>query len=123
MNLPRHAAPGVLAADTGVQFVLKCLQPRPGGGGPRMQEEPCPSQELHHAPTPPTCTPCTASSETASAPLPTLVGAIAPGDAERVALIANYYENVLSFLEAHHDGEEHLVFPLLRERCAGDERS
>jgi iron-sulfur cluster repair protein YtfE (RIC family) len=50
---------------------------------------------------------------------PTLVGGVAPGDAERVALIANYYENVLSFLEAHHDGEEHLVFPLLRERCDG----
>jgi hypothetical protein len=49
----------------------------------------------------------------------TLVGGIAPGDAERVALIANYYENVLSFLEAHHDGEEQLVFPLLRERCDG----
>ena len=44
---------------------------------------------------------------------PTLVGDIASGDAERVALIANYYENVLSFLEAHHDGEEKLVFPLL----------
>ena len=29
---------------------------------------------------------------------PTLVGGIAPGDAERVALIANYYENILSFL-------------------------
>jgi hypothetical protein len=49
---------------------------------------------------------------------PALVGGIAPGDAERVALIANYYENILSFLEAHHDGEEHLVFPLLRERDA-----
>ena len=48
---------------------------------------------------------------------PTLVGGIAPGDAERVALIANYYENILSFLESHHDGEEQLVFPLLRERC------
>ena len=56
----------------------------------------------------------------ASVPRPTLVGGIAPGDAERVALIANYYENILSFLEAHHDGEEQLVFPLLRERCAGD---
>jgi iron-sulfur cluster repair protein YtfE (RIC family) len=50
---------------------------------------------------------------------PTLIGGIAPGDAERVALIANYYENILSFLEAHHDGEEKLVFPLLRERCDG----
>ena len=49
---------------------------------------------------------------------PMLVGGIAPGDAERVALIANYYENILSFLEAHHDGEEKLVFPLLLERCA-----
>jgi Hemerythrin HHE cation binding domain len=47
---------------------------------------------------------------------PTLVGGIAPGDAERVDLIANYYENILSFLEVHHDGEERLVFPLLRER-------
>jgi Hemerythrin HHE cation binding domain len=50
---------------------------------------------------------------------PTLVGAVGAGEAERVALIANYYENILSFLEAHHDGEEHLVFPLLRERCDG----
>jgi iron-sulfur cluster repair protein YtfE (RIC family) len=50
---------------------------------------------------------------------PTLVGGIAAGDAERMALVANYYENVLSFLEAHHDGEELLVFPLLRERCDG----
>ena len=43
---------------------------------------------------------------------PRLVGGITPGDVERVALIANYYENVLSFLEAHHDAEEKLVFPL-----------
>ena len=50
---------------------------------------------------------------------PTLVGGIAPGDAERVALIANYYENILSFLHTHHEGEEELVFPLLRERCDG----
>jgi hypothetical protein len=52
---------------------------------------------------------------------PELVGSVAPGDAERVALVANYYENILFFLEAHHDGEEKLVFPLLRERCAGEE--
>lgn len=48
---------------------------------------------------------------------PPLVGAIAAGDAERAALVANYYENILHFLEAHHDAEEKLVFPLLRERC------
>jgi hemerythrin-like domain-containing protein len=52
--------------------------------------------------------------------VPRLVGGIEPGDEERVALIANYYDNVLSFLEAHHDGEEELVFPLLRERCPGE---
>ncbi len=51
---------------------------------------------------------------------PRVVGAIEPGDAERVALIANYYDNILSFLESHHGGEEELVFPLLRERCAGE---
>ena len=50
---------------------------------------------------------------------PTLVGGIAPGNAERVALIANYYENILSFLHTHHEGEEELVFPLLRDRCDG----
>ncbi len=52
---------------------------------------------------------------------PRLVGGVDPGDAERLALIANYYENILSFLEAHHDGEEKLVFPLLRDRCAGED--
>jgi len=53
--------------------------------------------------------------------VPRLVGGIQPGDAARVALIANYYENILNFLEAHHDGEEKLLFPLLRERCAGED--
>ena len=48
---------------------------------------------------------------------PGLVGDIAPGDSERVAVIANYYDNILSFLVAHHDGEEELVFPHLRKRC------
>jgi hypothetical protein len=51
---------------------------------------------------------------------PALVAGVAAGDTERLALVANYYENVLSFLEAHHDGEEALVFPLLRERCPGE---
>ena len=52
---------------------------------------------------------------------PGLVGGIAAGDAARVDVVANYYENVLSFLEAHHDGEEKLVFPLLQARCAGQD--
>jgi hemerythrin-like domain-containing protein len=50
---------------------------------------------------------------------PDLVGDVAAGDQGRVALIANYYENVLSFLASHHESEEQLVFPLLRERCPG----
>jgi hemerythrin-like domain-containing protein len=53
--------------------------------------------------------------------VPQLVGGVAPGDNARSALVANYYENILSFLEAHHDAEEKLVFPLLRERCAGED--
>ena len=48
---------------------------------------------------------------------PRLVGDIAPGDAARAEQIANYYDNVLYFLEAHHDGEEVIVIPRLRERC------
>lgn len=48
---------------------------------------------------------------------PRLVGDIAPGDAARVEVVANYYDNILYFLEAHHDGEEEIVFPRLRERC------
>jgi hemerythrin-like domain-containing protein len=52
---------------------------------------------------------------------PRLVGSIAPDDVARVAQVANYYENVLFFLEAHHDSEEVLVFPLLRERCPDNE--
>lgn len=48
---------------------------------------------------------------------PQLVGSIRAGDAARVDQIANYYDNVLFFLESHHDGEEAIVFPRLRERC------
>ena len=48
---------------------------------------------------------------------PELVGGVAPGDSGRLALVANYYDNILLFLEAHHDGEEAIVFPALRERC------
>jgi hemerythrin-like domain-containing protein len=47
-----------------------------------------------------------------------LVGGVRAGDTDRVALVANYYENVLSFLHAHHASEEEIVFPLLRARCA-----
>lgn len=52
---------------------------------------------------------------------PGLIGGVAPGDAARVAQLANYYDNVLFFLEAHHDAEEEIIFPRLRERCPGEE--
>ena len=41
----------------------------------------------------------------------------AAGNDDRRTLIASYYANVLAFLEAHHDGEEELLFPLLIERA------
>ncbi len=47
---------------------------------------------------------------------PQRVRDVDPGDAERRALIADYYDNVLWFLDVHHNGEEELVFPRLRER-------
>jgi len=48
---------------------------------------------------------------------PQLVGAVDAADSARVGLISNFYENVLSFLHSHHEGEEELIFPLLRQRC------
>jgi hemerythrin-like domain-containing protein len=48
---------------------------------------------------------------------PDLVLGVDAGDRERRGLITNFYDNVLSFLDVHHDGEEKLIFPLLRERC------
>jgi hypothetical protein len=38
------------------------------------------------------------------------------GNDARRALIADYYANVMCFLEVHHEGEEELLFPLLAER-------
>ena len=39
------------------------------------------------------------------------------GDDARRSLIADYYANLLAFLEVHHEGEEQLVFPQLTERA------
>ena len=47
---------------------------------------------------------------------PELVSSAAGNDARR-ALIADYYGNVMAFLESHHHGEEEIVFPLLIERA------
>jgi len=43
--------------------------------------------------------------------------ASARGDVARRALVTDFYDNILAFLEVHHDGEETLVFPLLIERA------
>jgi hemerythrin-like domain-containing protein len=51
---------------------------------------------------------------------PALVGAVEADDRDRVALLANFYENLLDFLAVHHGGEDELLFPLLRERCVDD---
>ncbi len=48
---------------------------------------------------------------------PRLIRAVGASDDGRVGLISNYFDNVLDFLHVHHEGEEQLVFPLLRERC------
>ncbi len=50
---------------------------------------------------------------------PDLVSSAA-GDDERRALIANYYANLISFLESHHEGEEAIIFPRLSERAPGE---
>lgn len=50
---------------------------------------------------------------------PQLVRSVEASDTARVEMISNLFDNILAFLHAHHDGEEKLVFPLLRERCPG----
>jgi hypothetical protein len=48
-----------------------------------------------------------------------LVGSATPGNAERVELVATYYDNVLRLLHAHHEGEDVLLWPRLLERVPG----
>lgn len=45
-----------------------------------------------------------------------LIASVAPGDAARAALIGSFFDNVLRFLDAHHEGEDELLYPLARER-------
>ena len=40
-----------------------------------------------------------------------------PGKAE---VVAGYYANVLAFLRVHHEAEDKLLWPILRERCPED---
>lgn len=46
-----------------------------------------------------------------------IVESVAPGDAERVAAVSTYLDNALRFLDAHHEGEDAVVWPRLSERC------
>jgi hemerythrin-like domain-containing protein len=51
---------------------------------------------------------------------PKLIGSVDVADADRVALLSNFYDNILNFLVVHHGGEDELVFPRLVERRPGD---
>lgn len=46
----------------------------------------------------------------------TLVASVKPGDTTRAALVGSFYDNVLRFLDAHHHGEDELLYPRARER-------
>lgn len=52
----------------------------------------------------------------AVAAAPQLIGSATALGAERVELVATYYDNVLRMLHSHHDGEDVLVWPTLCER-------
>jgi hemerythrin-like domain-containing protein len=49
-----------------------------------------------------------------------IVDGVRPGDAEHVAAVSSYFDNVLRFLDAHHDGEDAIVWPVLLERCPSE---
>jgi len=46
-----------------------------------------------------------------------VLGRVRPGDAEQAAQVASYYANVLDFLHSHHQAEDVLLWPKLRERA------
>ncbi len=48
---------------------------------------------------------------------PSIIDAVRAGDAERAALVGSYLDNVLRFLDAHHGGEDAILWPNLAERC------
>jgi iron-sulfur cluster repair protein YtfE (RIC family) len=52
--------------------------------------------------------------------LPQLVLATAPHDRERAQLVAAHAEEMISALGAHHEGEDDLLWPRLRERAVID---
>lgn len=48
---------------------------------------------------------------------PALFGSASAGGPDRVDLVGTYYDNVLSFLGVHHDGEDVVIWPTLCERA------
>ncbi|MEV7179954.1 hemerythrin domain-containing protein [Kitasatospora sp. NPDC093679] len=50
-----------------------------------------------------------------------LIQAAAPGDRRRTAVLADHLDLVLGALDEHHEGEDHLLWPKLRERAAPDD--
>lgn len=46
-----------------------------------------------------------------------LIGSVTPGDTTRAAVVASFFDNVLRFLDAHHQGEDALLYPRARERA------
>ncbi|HVA02768.1 MAG TPA: hemerythrin domain-containing protein [Acidimicrobiales bacterium] len=50
---------------------------------------------------------------------PELVRGVDAADTARRVMVTNVYDNILAFLHVHHEGEELLVFPRLRDRCPG----
>ena len=41
----------------------------------------------------------------------------AGADPAKVETVGSFYETVLEFLHVHHDGEDVLIYPILKERC------
>lgn len=56
----------------------------------------------------------------ALATAPALIGGAPRGDTARAGVVASYYDNVLRFLKVHHEAEDELVWPKLRQRCPAD---
>ncbi|MGW1609362.1 hemerythrin domain-containing protein [Streptomyces sp. NPDC002285] len=53
--------------------------------------------------------------------LPQLVRDVRPGDTERASLVADHADKICAILDAHHEGEDEVIWPLLLAR--GGERS
>ncbi|MEV0189574.1 hemerythrin domain-containing protein [Kitasatospora purpeofusca] len=50
-----------------------------------------------------------------------LIEAAAPGDRRRTEVLTDHLDLVLGALGEHHEGEDHLLWPKLRERAAPDD--